>query len=170
MNINIESTLRTTSRLALLVVICSLFTHCRNTKSSDLTEIEELIRNADKSLQQAVYAKDLDLIISFYADDAVLLPTAEPMVRGKESIKEEWRHILEIPNFENKSTLSKVEISKDGEMAYTMGTYLATMMGEDENLVQEPGKWVSIWKSSSDGVWRIIVDMYNTDIPPPDHK
>ena len=90
------------------------------------------------------------------------------LIRQKQSFISQ--HIFQIPDFDNKSTLTKIEISKDGSMAYTMGSYLAIMQGEDGNSVQEPGKWVTIWKKHSDGKWLIIMDTYNTDIPPPDHK
>lgn len=153
-----------------LLLICLVFANCNSNKSLDLKTIEETLRKADASIENAVSKKNVDSLISFYAEDACLLPTAEPIVKGKASIKKEWEHIFKIPDFNNKSTLTKIEISKDGEMAYTMGYYLSTMMGEDGNPVQEPGKWVTIWKKQSNGEWLIIVDMYNTDIPPPDHK
>ena len=156
--------------LILLVVVGSFCASCNDGTSPNLKEIEGTLRKADASLQDAITRKDIDLLLSFYADDACLLPTAEPIVKSKESIRAEWTHILTIPNFENKSTLTKIEISDGGDMAYTMGYYRAVMMGEDGNLTQEPGKWVSIWKKQADGQWRIVVDIYNTDIPPPDHK
>jgi ketosteroid isomerase-like protein len=158
------------SYILIAISLFLLFTNCNSNTSPDIKEIEETIRNADASIQNTIAQKNIDSLISFYAEDACLLPTAEPKVEGKAAIKKEWQHIFQIPDFNNKSTLTKMEISKDGSMAYTMGTYLATMQGEDGNPVQEPGKWVTIWKKQSDGRWRIIIDTYNTDIPPPDHK
>jgi ketosteroid isomerase-like protein len=55
-------------------------------------------------------------------------------------------------------------------MAYTMGTYVARMTGQDGAPVTEPGKWLSVWRKQANGQWRIVVDTYNTDVPPPDHK
>ena len=51
-----------------------------------------------------------------------------------------------------------------------MGTYTSQLMGEDGKLVAEPGKWLSVWKKQADGSWKVVVDTYNTDIKPPDHK
>jgi ketosteroid isomerase-like protein len=155
---------------SLFLILCLLFTNCSSDRSPDIKEIEETLRNADASIQHTITQKNIDSLISFYAEDAFLLPTAEPIVKGKAAIKKEWQHIFQIPDFNNKSTLNKIEISEDGGMAYTMGSYLATMQGEDGNPVQEPGKWVTIWKKQPNGRWRIIVDTYNTDVPPPDHK
>jgi len=153
-----------------LLAICMMSYNCNSHQSANLTSIEAVLRKSDASIQNAITQKNIDALLSFYAEDASLLPTAEPIVKGKTAIRQEWLHIFEIPDFTNKSTLTKIEVSKDGEMAYTMGDYMATMQGEDGNQVQEPGKWVTIWKKQLDGKWLIVVDTYNTDIPPPDHK
>ena len=128
------------------------------------------VRAADAAITKAVTAKDLDGILSHYADDAVMLPTAEPLIEGKAAIREEWQHILAIPDFSNQTTMRDAKVSSDGGMAYTYGTYRARMMGEDGKPVEEPGKYVTIWRRSADGKWLIVVDTYNTDVPPPDHK
>ena len=128
------------------------------------------VRAADAAVTQAVTARNLDGIMAHYADDAVLLPTAEPMIEGKAAIREEWQHILTIPDFSSRTTTRDANVSNGGDMAYTYGTYRARMMGEDGKPVEEPGKFVSIWRRGTDGKWRIVIDTYNTDIPPPDHK
>ena len=130
----------------------------------------DLLSSTDIALQKAVADGDLDKIMTFYADDAVLMPTAEPIVVGKVAIREEWQHILSIPDFQNKSALTKVDVSKSGDLAYSMGTYLSTMRGENGQLVTEPGKWLSVWRRQADGSWLVVAATYNTDIPPPDHK
>ena len=128
------------------------------------------LRSLDAKLGKAIDAKDATAIAAFYADDAILMPTAEPVVRGKAAITEEWKHILAIPAFQNASQLGGVEVASAGDLAYTYGSYRSRLMGEDGKLVMEPGKWLTVWNKQSDGAWRIVVDTYNTDIPPPDHK
>jgi len=131
---------------------------------------DDQLRSLDAKLGQAIDAKDASAVAAFYADDAILMPTAEPVVRGKTAIAEEWKHILAIPAFQNESKLGGVVVASGGDLAYTYGSYRSRLMGEDGKLVMEPGKWLTIWKKQPDGGWRIAVDTYNTDIPPPDHK
>lgn len=140
--------------------------YCLASDKSD----EQLLREADAALQAAIDDKNLDQLMSFYAEDAVLLPTAEPLVNGKQNIRHEWEHILAIPGFRNSSKLTTVKVASAGDMAYTTGTYEAWMMGEEGEEVVEPGKWVTVWNKGPEGEWRIILETYNTDIPPPDHK
>ena len=130
----------------------------------------EAVRAADAELQKAVAANDLKSIVSFYAEDAVLKPAAEPLISGKAAIAKEWEHILAIPDMQNTSKLVRVEASSANDLAYTMGIYQSRMMGENGKMVTEPGKWLAVWKKQPNGAWRVIVETYNTDIPPPDHK
>lgn len=153
-----------------LSVLLSVLTGCSEPVSTSTKAAADSLRALDQELQAAVGRKDLERIISFYDDDALMLPAAEPAIRGKEAIRTEWTHILAIPNFENQGQLTSLDLSSSGDLAYTTGSYLALMQGEDGTTVREPGKWVTVWKRGKGGPWRIVVDTYNTDVPPPDHK
>lgn len=128
------------------------------------------LKQSDTALSKAVSERNLEGIMAFYAEDAVLLPAAAPTASGKAAIREEWKHILAIPNFESTSSLSTAEVAASGDLGYTTGTYLARMLGENDKPAIEPGKWVTVWKRQTDGRWLVVVDTYNTDVPPPDHK
>jgi ketosteroid isomerase-like protein len=156
-------------KLALASILPILLSSCAQPAGSKQS-VSDSLEAMDADLQKAVAARDLDKIVNFYADDAVLMPAAEPIASGKAAIREEWHHILEIPDFQNQSNLTRSVISKSGDLAYSMGTYTATLRGEDGQLAKEPGKWLTVWGRQADGSWRILADMYNTDIPPPDHK
>ncbi len=130
----------------------------------------QALREADRSLQAAVAAKDLDQIVSFYTADAILHPTAKPGIAGKEGIRAEWAAILRIPDFANKSEGQIADVSAAGDLGYTAGTYAATLRGEDGSIVTEPGKYLTVWRKQQDGSWKVAIETYNTDIPPPDHK
>ena len=127
------------------------------------------LRAADSALQQAVAARDVDRTATFYAPDAVLLPAAEPQITGREAIRAEWAKLFAIPAFANTSRTTQLEVAASGELAFTRGVYETRLTGQDRRPVTERGKWVSVWRRQADGSWRIVVDAYNTDTPPPDH-
>jgi ketosteroid isomerase-like protein len=60
-------------------------------------------------------------------------------------------------------------VSSSGDIGYSRGTYTSRMIGPKGEPLTEPGKWVSIWRKQSDGEWRIVVDINDTDIMPPVH-
>ncbi len=158
------------TRNCLAALLALSLAGCNPPGAGDTAADEAALRAADARLQTAITQRNLGQIAAFYADDAVLMPTAEPTVTGKDAITAEWKHVLAIPDYQNTTTLLRVEVAASRDMAYTMGSYTSRMMGEDGKPVDEPGKWLTVWKKQPDGAWRIVMDTYNTDIPPPDHK
>jgi ketosteroid isomerase-like protein len=143
---------------------------CGRGPGPDRAGTAETIRAAGAALNHAIEERNLERIVSFDANDALLLPPAEPLISGKAAIREEWSHILAIPDFQSKAALMKVDVSTSGDIGYSMGTYVARMMAENGKPVREAGKWLWVWRKQRDRAWRIVVDIYNTDTPPPDHK
>jgi hypothetical protein len=64
-----------------------------NVPASDV----DALRSTDAALTEAIASKDLERIVAFYADDASILPVAEPLVSGRDAIRKEWGHVLSIP-------------------------------------------------------------------------
>jgi ketosteroid isomerase-like protein len=155
---------------ALLVAGCLAMLGCTEQQPAEDTRASDAVKSADAAFQQAIAGKDLNQIMSFYADDAVLMPAAKPLLTGKAAITNEWKELLAIPAFQNASKLAQVEVSASSDLAYTRGSYETRLMGEDGQLVVEPGKWLSVWRKQPDGSWRVAIETYNTDIPPPDHQ
>ena len=148
------------------MTLIATLTSC-STTTRDVNADVAQVRAADAAVTRAITTKDVDAISGYYANDAILMPTAEPMIKGKAAIREEWQHILAIPNFTNQTTTQDVKVS--GDLAYTYGVYRSKMMGENGKPVEEPGKFVTVWRREPDGKWRIVLDTYNTDIMPPVH-
>lgn len=136
------------------------------TRASSLASL----RAADSALQIAVSAADIEATVAFYADDAVMLPVAEPIVQGRDAIREEWTHVFGIPGYANAARLITADVAASGDLGYTRGTYESPMLAPDGSRIVERGKWVTVWKREPDGTWKITVDVYNTDRPPPDHQ
>ena len=159
------------ARCACLATLCALAA-CNTGESAPASgPVQALaaLRTADSMVQGAIASRDAERAATFYADNAVQMPVAEPIVEGRPAILDEWRHNFAIPGFENRSRLVASEVSTAGDLGYTRGTYESPMLSAGGQSLLERGKWVSIWKRQADGQWRIIVDIFNTDAPPPVH-
>lgn len=156
----------------LVLTLLLLGTGCQQTVPGDEVRSEALatLRAADSTLQVAIAARDLVGTLAFYADDAVTMPMAKPSATGRDAIREEWEHNFGIPGFSNGASLTALDVSQDGTLGVTRGTYATTMNAPDGQSIVERGKWVSVWRRAADGPWRITVDIYNTDTLPPDHQ
>ena len=143
---------------------------CASERRPAREDLERSLRSADSALTAAIAATDAARTAAFYEDNAELLPVAEPAVNGRDAIRRKWAEFFGIPGFANQSRLTQVDVSADGTLAYTRGTYETAMTGGDGKPTVERGKWVTVWRRQADGSWRIVQDISNTDTPPPDHQ
>lgn len=132
-------------------------------KSGEAAELRKL----DEQWSAAAAKNDLEATLSFYADDAVVLPGNAPIAADKKAIREVWAGMLG-PGTAVSWKVTKVGVAKSGELGYLYGTYELTMKdpkgGPPE---QDKGKLVEIWMKQPDGKWKCIVDTYNSDLPLP---
>jgi uncharacterized protein (TIGR02246 family) len=138
----------------------------RNTRAAD----EQAIRAADTDLFKAVQEKNLDGVVSFYAEDASLFPVEEPIAIGRKAIRENWEHALSIPGFNTRWQISKIAVSRSGDLAYAQGSYQTAMEDREGKPVTEVGKWVTVFRKDHHGTWKAVADITNTDSAPPIHK
>jgi len=130
-------------------------------RSGDAAELRKL----DEQWSAAAAKNDLETTLSFYSDDAVVLPGNAPIARDKKAIREIWAGML-APGTAVSWKVTKAEVAKSGELGYLYGTYELTMKdAKGGPAVQDKGKLVEIWKKQADGSWKCIVDTYNSDLP-----
>jgi uncharacterized protein (TIGR02246 family) len=121
---------------------------------------EDVLIQADTDFAKATAARGVEGFISFFADDASILPKNGPPVTGKEALAAVFRKVWSQPGYSLQWTPLKAELSKSGEIGYTYGTYERkwTDGGKEAG---ETGKYVTIWRRQRDGKWKVIVDMGN---------
>ena len=120
---------------------------------------------------KTLQTKDLNHFMSLYADDASFFPVEEPIATGKQSIRATWARYLAIPGFNSPGwQITKVEVSRSGDLAYVQGSYETSLEDLHGKPVIERGKWVDVWRKQSDRAWQIVADISNTDSEPPTHK
>jgi ketosteroid isomerase-like protein len=122
---------------------------------------EAAIRATDEAWSKAAEARDLNAVVSYYADDAQLLPPNAPLANTKESIRAGWAALL-VPEMTVSWKVSKVEVARSGDLGYITGTYKIDMKPTGD-----VGKMVEVWKKQPDGTWKCVADSFNSDLPVP---
>src|SRR6266478_6099736 len=104
------------------------------------------------------------------------MPRTDPNFQSKSQSPPERKpfartgHMLGIPGLRLSWQITKVVVSRSGDLAYVQSTYQASFEDTQGKPAIERGKAVTIWKKQEDGVWKAVADISNTDSPPPSHK
>ena len=133
---------------------------------------EAAIREADMTWSKTAEAKQLDAMLAYYADDAMVLAPNEPIASGKDAVSKMITGMFALPGFSVSWQLAKVEVARSGDIGYSQGTYHMGMSDPKGNPMTDRGKYMTVWRKQADGTWKVIVDMINTDMPasPPPSK
>jgi len=108
-----------------------------------------------EAFAEAFNAKDAARVASFYAENAIVMPPDQPMVRGRRDIEAYYARGFrqDISNFR----LAPMESAITGAHAFEAGASTLT-----ERRGTTSGKYVVIY-TRVDGQWKIAYDIFNND-------
>jgi ketosteroid isomerase-like protein len=145
-----------------LLFLLALSTACRTQAT---TTDEATLRKLDDEWSKAAGSRDVEKTISYYSDDAVVMPPNIPTLTGKEPIRTLWKSMLGSPDFSGGWKASKVEVAQSGDLAYVSGSYEFNEKDDSGKPITDKGKYLEVWKKQADGSWKCIADMFNSDQP-----
>ena len=132
----------------------------------DHAQDEAKLQQLDVEWSKAAAARSVDGWMSFYADDAVVLPPNDTIADSKEKIHASMTAFLGLPELKVGWTATKTVVSDAGDMAYVYGNY--SMTAKDPSTgkpIVDNGKMVEVWRKQPNGNWKCVVDTWNTDLP-----
>jgi ketosteroid isomerase-like protein len=130
----------------------------------------KVLRDLDAQWSAAAGAKDVEKTVSFYSEDAIVMPPNAPADTTKETIRKGWQDLLASPGLVISWKTTKVEVAKSGDLACLSGTYELTMNDASGKSVNDHGKYVEVWEKQSDGKWKCGTDIWNSDLLAPGEK
>jgi hypothetical protein len=90
-------------------------------------------------------------------------PGAQPVI-GRESV---LAYMAKYPTGDEfRWTPAEAVVAKSGELGFTWGRWVDTYRVKHGKLVKAYGKYLDVWRLDSDGKWRWIADMGNSNPPP----
>lgn len=157
-----------TTQISLLVVLAALFLSaaCQPQPAPDTRVADETtLRNLDDAWSKAAGAKDIDKTVSYYSDDALVMPSNSPVLQGKAAARAMWQGMFSMPGFGGGWKATKVDVARSGDLGYTSGTYEINETDASGKPKTDKGKYLAVWKKQADGSWKCVADMFNTDLP-----
>jgi ketosteroid isomerase-like protein len=125
------------------------------------TEKERLLRRDAEWAQAASEGRDVERILSYWTEDAAVLPPGLPSVVGKAALRQYVEGSMKIPGFKITWESDDVTFSPDGQLAYVFSRNAVTVNAPDGAPMTSEGRAVTIWRRESDGEWRCAVDIWN---------
>jgi len=145
--------------LALAVVSCS------QRGFDPTTETEKLLRRDAKWAELATAGKDIENVVSYWSDDAVVIFPGQPVLEGKAAIRAYVTASFNTPGFKIHWMSQKPVFSPDGKFAYMRGTDDLTLPGPNGETMTMHLRGISVWRLDPDKQWRCVVDISN-EAPP----
>ena len=153
-------------RLLVVIALLLLSVACQAYKDGfDAATAEATLRTLDAEWSRSAGAKDIDKTVSFYSDDALVMPSNSPVLQGKAAAREMWQSMFSMPGFGGGWKATKVEVAQSGDLAYVTGTYEINETDASGKPKTDKGKYLEVWKKQTDGSWKCVADMFNTSLP-----
>ena len=147
----------TIAALALTVTVSACAT---GANQQEFTRADaDAVRQSAADLTAAFNAKQVDKIVTFYADNSVFMPPNAPLMRGREPLQSFYTGMIErgASNLE----LTPEEVNGHGPLAFESGSYSVTF----DKGTRDRGKYVRILRHTA-GYWRTEKTIWSSDFPP----
>lgn len=153
-------------------IIFMLFVIIGCGKQNEVGDVEADISAINNNIDQyasSMNAGDLNLWISLWADNAIQMAPDAPAIIGKDQIRAKYESIFS--QFIFKMTITNEEIKIGGDLAFSRGNYIVSMIPKaGGETIEIDGKYLSIEERQADGSWKIIRSCFNDNAPPKEAK
>jgi len=151
--------------LFVFLFLLALSTACQTQGTSDTRAADEAaLKKLDDEWSKATGSRDVEKMISYYSDDAMVMLPNIPTLTGKESIRTFWSSMLD-SGFSGGWNATKVEVARSGDLAYVTGSYQFNDNEGGGKSMTDKGRYFAVWKKQADGSWKCVADMFSSDMP-----
>jgi uncharacterized protein (TIGR02246 family) len=124
------------------------------------------LMQTSRDWSRAAAAGNVDAILNYWAEDAIVIPGGAPELRGKAQIRAFIEQSFKLRGFHIEWEPIEASLSADGSMGYLIERTRMTMTGPDGTPVVESLRGVTVWRRQEDGSWKNVVDISNAPPPP----
>ena len=142
-------------------LVAATLSGCNTSHDADI----KAVRDTETEWNQDYVFKNVDKILSHYADDAVLMTPGIPPSNGKAAIRNSIKELIADPALSIKFNASNIEVARSGDIAYTQGTYTLTMTDpQTKKPIHDHGSYVTTYRKQPDGSWKAVADIASSEL------
>jgi uncharacterized protein (TIGR02246 family) len=125
------------------------------------------IRDLEATWNEEFAARDVDKVVSHYADDAILMAPGMTPLAGKQDIHSAMAQMIADPAMTLKWSPSRIDIAASGDIGYSQGSYLMTLTDpRTKKVVHSHGSYVTTFRHETDGTWKAVTDISTPEEQP----
>jgi ketosteroid isomerase-like protein len=152
---------------ALLLLLTAL--RCASAPASgvagDLEKEKTALLRADADFSAMAQARGIgEAFATYAAENATMMPMGEKPAVGRAAIRKEFEGMPAEARLVWKPYAA--DVSRSGDIGYTLGTYEYRAPSPDGKMVTRYGKYCTVWKKQADGSWKWVADIGNTSPAP----
>lgn len=159
------------SRIALVLAIFSLSACSHGADSGPRSGGATAVRDGELNAFVDAYVKDWGgkdaaRIASHFAEDGNLMVPDGPVLTGVDAIRAFLNDTVADPNWSLTLRPLQFEVSSGGDLGYARGSYiLTTTDAARKRAVTETGRFISIFRKGSNGMWKAVQHISNAEVP-----
>ncbi len=150
---------RPTGSLILAVGLLAFTPACSD--GIDSAAEAERLMEASREWSRSAEAGDIERMLSYWTDDAVILSPGEPERRGKAAIREHLKSSFALPGFEVRWKPIRAEVSSSGDLGYVLERTQVSVTGPDGLPLIQSYRGLTIWRKDANGNWRNSLEVTN---------
>jgi uncharacterized protein (TIGR02246 family) len=149
----------------LVVVGCQSSTQSRTQRQPSASQQEEELRQASTEWDRSFNSGDAAKLASLYAELAISMPPNNPTLQGRKALQADFESFFAANIARHQTTVDKIEMDRDLaiEAAHYRLSYRPRAGGAE---VVESGRHLEC-RRKIDGQWRIVLEIWNSETPPP---
>ena len=129
-------------------------------KSVDAGKEADAIRVGEVQWNASIASKDVAGYMSHYAPNVIMMNPGEAAVSGSQAAQSAINETFKDPNFSLIFTADRIEISKSGDMAYSLGHFTVSQSDPTTHAkVTQSGSYVTVYEKQADGSWKAAADI-----------
>jgi ketosteroid isomerase-like protein len=123
-------------------------------------EVIDKLAQISEQFSAAYVQGNVEKLVSFYTEDAVIFPGNSDLIRGREAIQKYWT--LPPGRTITHHKITSVEVKIMSDFAYDYGYYEVSGSTDGEVWGPAHGKYLIVWKRIEEGEWKMHLDMWNS--------
>jgi ketosteroid isomerase-like protein len=155
-----------TARRWLVCAGLSALCACQQAPVDQSAAAADAIRAADIAWETVFSGGDTNAAVAAIDPTGSMLPPNGPIATGHDAIRQLIAGFYGMPGMSLHWQVNSVEAAASGDLGYSMGTYQLSVNDAKGQPVSDHGKYVTTWRKQTDGSWKVVADIWNSDLPP----